>query len=64
VPFYFCSLGTAMFSNGDKYRGMFKDGKPCGPGEMTYKSSIPGPLGSDSEEATYEGHFKAGRREG
>jgi hypothetical protein len=53
-----------MFSNGDKYRGIFKDGRPCGLGEMTYKSSIPGPMGSESEEATYEGHFKAGKREG
>jgi len=53
-----------MFSNGDKYIGIFKDGRPCGLGEITYKSSIPGPMGSESEEATYEGYFKAGKREG
>lgn len=31
---------------------------------MKYNNSIYGPLGSENEEATYEGTFKAGKREG
>ena len=58
------SLGVVIYKNGDKYRGMFKDGRPCGSGVMKYNFSIPGPNGSDHEEATYEGQFKAGKREG
>lgn len=53
-----------MYKNGDKYKGMFKDGRPCGQGTMKYNYSIPGLMGSDHEEATYEGQFKAGKREG
>jgi hypothetical protein len=51
-----------MFKIGDKYRGQFKDGRPCGQGIMNYVNSIPGTLGSGSEEVTYEGNFKAGKR--
>lgn len=52
------------YKNGDKYRGSFKDGRPCGFGTMKYLYSIPGNNGSEYEEATYEGMWKAGKREG
>jgi len=29
-----------VFANGDKFRGIFKDGKPNGKGEMFYKTSL------------------------
>lgn len=58
-----CSLGTITFKNGDKYRGSFKDGHPCGQGTMHYKNSL---IGSNGvvEDATYEGLWKGGRRDG
>lgn len=31
---------------------------------MKYAYSIPGSMGAEYEEATYEGHWKAGKREG
>ena len=66
--FFFClsirSLGVINFKNGDKYRGSFKDGRPCGYGTMKYNYSLPGSNGSEFEEATYEGLWKAGKREG
>lgn len=41
-----------MFNNGDKYRGMFKDGRPCGNGSMKYNYSIASSgMGADHEEA-------------
>ena len=53
------------FKNGDKFQGQFKDGRPCGQGVMKYQYSLPGPQGGvDFEEASYEGSFKAGKREG
>lgn len=56
--------GTITFHNGDKYRGSFKDGRPCGHGELKYTRSLPGSQGQEYEEAEYVGHFKAGKREG
>lgn len=58
------NLGICNFKNGDKYRGNFKDGRFCGFGTLKYQYSLPGSNGSDFEEATYEGMFKAGKREG
>ena len=52
-----------MFKNEDKYKGEFKDGRPCGMGEMKYAHSILGPNG-DGKPATYTGQFKAGKRHG
>jgi len=57
-------LGVINFKNGDKFRGSFKDGRPCGYGTMKYNYSLPGSNGSEFEEATYEGRWKAGKREG
>lgn len=57
-------MGIINFKNGDKYRGSFKDGRPCGFGNMKYNYSIPGQNGSEYEEATYEGQLKSGKREG
>jgi len=57
-------LGVINFKNGDKFRGSFKDGRPCGYGTMKYNYSLPGSNGSEFEEASYEGFWKAGKREG
>lgn len=57
-------MSSASFKSGDKYRGAFKDGRPCGQGVMKYTYSIPGSNGSDYEEATYIGTWRAGKREG
>ncbi len=58
------NLGICNFKNGDKFRGNFKDGRFCGFGTLKYAYSLPGSNGSDFDEATYEGMFKAGKREG
>lgn len=42
---------------------MFKDGKPNGSGCMKYYS-LPGSMIYEFEEASYEGQFVAGKREG
>lgn len=48
------SLGLINYKNGDKYRGQFKDGRPCGFGTLKYLNSLIGSNGIN-EEATYEG---------
>ena len=58
------SLGLINFKNGDKFKGQFKDGRPCGNGQIKYGRSLPGFSGSEYEEATYDGEWKAGKREG
>jgi len=58
------SLGVINYKNGDKFRGSFKDGRPCGYGTMKYMYSLKGSNGSEFEEATYEGMWKAGKRDG
>lgn len=58
------NLGVINFKNGDKFRGSFKDGRPCGYGTMKYNYSLPGQNGSEYEEAQYEGIWKAGQRNG
>ena len=57
-------LGIVNYFNGDKYKGNFKDGRPCGQGTMTYTYSLPGSSGVEFENGTYEGMWKAGKREG
>ena len=52
------------FKNGDKFRGTFKDGRPSGFGVMKYNYSLPGLNGNEFEEATYEGNWSAGKRDG
>lgn len=58
------NLGVINFKNSDKFRGSFKDGRPCGFGTMKYNYSLPGSNGQEFEEAGYEGYWKAGKREG
>lgn len=62
--YFLFSLGQINFKNGDTYRGSFKDGRPAGSGYFKYVYSIPGSNGADYEEATYEGNFRHGKREG
>lgn len=57
-------LGSIVFSNGDVFKGHFKDGRACGVGNLKFSKSLPGINGHEYEEATYEGNFKAGKREG
>ncbi len=57
-------MGRISFNNGDTFRGHFKDGRACGEGLIKYVRSLPGHNGAEYEEATYEGLFKAGKREG
>lgn len=45
--------GSDEFANGDKYTGMYKNGKPDGPGIYTW-----------SNGSYYEGEFKNGLKEG
>jgi hypothetical protein len=59
----YISSGITNFKNGDNYRGNFKDGRPCGYGTLKYSQSILGSNG-EYEEATYEGMWKSGKREG
>jgi hypothetical protein len=49
-------MGSIAFKNGDKFRGAFRDGKPCGLGIMKYSQSITG-QNEIVEEATYEGNW-------
>jgi len=58
------NLGLVNYTNGDRYRGNFKDGRPCGFGKMHYNYSLPGSGNVESEEGSYEGDWKAGKREG
>ena len=51
------NLGKVEFKSGDKYKGSFKDGRLSGKdGVLNYGSSL--------QEATYQGEFRAGKREG
>jgi hypothetical protein len=53
------------FYNGDKFLGIFKDGRPNGKGEMSFKNSIPlEKVGDTFEIAKYIGSFSVGRRGG
>lgn len=59
------NLGKITFRNMDSYAGNFKDGRPCGRGEMKYKYGIPSSLGTEvPDESSYDGQWKAGKREG
>lgn len=50
---------------GERFIGMYKDGKPNGYGEMTYKNTIPGTsAGVEFEVAQYKGNFRSGKRDG
>jgi hypothetical protein len=51
------------FKNEDKYKGCFKDGRPCGYGEMRYANSIEA-FGGDVDSGDYKGTWKAGKRHG
>ena len=57
-------MGVINFKNGDKFRGEFMDGRPFGQGTLKFNHSLQGVMGAEFEEATYEGNFKAGKREG
>lgn len=57
-------MGIVNYKIGDKFRGSFKDGRPCGYGVMKYLYSLPGSNGGEHDEAQYEGFWKAGKREG
>jgi len=57
-----CSIS---FYNGDKFIGIFKDGRPNGKGTITYKNSVVSLSTSvEFEGGVYEGDFRNGRREG
>ena len=56
---------SVQFTNGDKFFGTYKDGRPNGYGEMYYKNSlISTSNGVEFEIAQYKGNFRQGRREG
>lgn len=59
------NLCSIQFSNGDKFKGIFKDGYPNGNGEMIYKQSIKSTqTGNEGELGQYKGMFRSGKREG
>lgn len=59
-----CSMGLLSYKNGDKLRGTFRDGRPCGPGSILYQQSMPGVDGFYEDGVQYNGSFRAGRRDG
>jgi len=50
-------LSEVNYKNGDKFRGMFKDGRANGYGQIKYNYSLPGRNASEREEAEYKGNF-------
>jgi hypothetical protein len=59
------NLCSVAFANGDYFKGIFKDGKPNGGGQMFYKASVKSSVtGVEFEPAQYFGHFRNGKREG
>lgn len=58
------SYGIGSYFNGDRYKGNFKDGRPCGLGKMIYSFSIKSTTNKDLEDASYIGNWKAGKRDG
>jgi len=59
------NMCSVMFVNGDKFLGIYKDGRPNGKGTMFYKNSLrSGASGASYELAKYSGHFMQGKREG
>ena len=59
------NMCSVMFVNGDKFKGIFKDGRPNGEGIMFYKNSLrSGASGVSYELAKYQGTFMQGKREG
>lgn len=56
---------SALFANGDRFIGSYKDGRPNGPGEMFYKNSLKiASSGTQNESAKYVGNFRHGKRDG
>ena len=59
------NLCSVSFSNGDYFKGIFKDGRPNGKGEMYYKTSLKSTIsGVEYEQAQYKGMFRNGKRDG
>lgn len=56
-------MGKVHFSNEDKYKGHFNDGRPSKHGEIKYHLSIVSPSG-ELEGGEYLGNFKNGKRHG
>lgn len=56
-------MGKIKYSNDDKYKGLFKDGRPSRYGEMRYQMSLEA-LNNEYESGDYKGDFKAGKRNG
>lgn len=59
------NLCSVQFNNGEKFKGIYKDGRPNGKGEVFYKNSIKSCMsGVEYEQAKYKGNFVNGKREG
>lgn len=59
------NLCSVSFTNGDYFKGIFKDGMPNGKGKMYYKTSVKSMItGIEYETAQYEGNFRNGKRDG
>jgi 1-phosphatidylinositol-4-phosphate 5-kinase len=56
-------MGKIKFRNDDKYKGLFKDGRPSKYGEMRYQTSLEG-MNGDLESGDYKGEWKGGKRHG
>ena len=56
-------MGKIKYSNEDKYKGHFNDGRPSKHGELKYHLSILSPTG-ELEAGEYFGNFKNGKRHG
>ena len=57
------NMGKIKFKNDDKYKGIFKDGRPSQLGEMTYSMSLEG-VNGQNESGMFKGEFKCGKRHG
>ncbi len=55
------SLGKIKYKNDDKYKGLFKDGRPSKYGELRYQMSLEG-MNGDLEGGDYKGEWKCGKR--
>ena len=56
-------MGKIKYGNDDKYKGIFKDGRPSKYGELTYVMSLERDE-DEMEGGQYRGEFKGGKRHG
>ena len=56
-------MGKIKYCNDDKYKGLFKDGRPSKFGEIRYQMSLE-TMSNEYESGEFKGQFKGGKRHG